>query len=79
VSVSEEVAVLLEDVHQFLEANTALLKCRFSDADRRRFADFLGNAHTTYRNEYLQPLLLREKTTAGKQPGCIYQDLPGIY
>lgn len=51
VSISEEVASLFENIHQFLNENKALLKCRFTNADRRRFADFMGKAHTKYRNE----------------------------
>jgi len=50
-SISEEVAALLESIHKFLDENTALLKCRMSDSDRRRFADFLGKTHAKYREE----------------------------
>jgi hypothetical protein len=51
VCISEEVAALLDGIHKFLDENTALLKCRMSDTDRRRFADFLGKAHAKYRDE----------------------------
>lgn len=51
VSISEEVALLLDKVHNFLNENTTLLEDRFSDADRLRFADILGKVHANYRNE----------------------------
>jgi hypothetical protein len=50
-SISEEVAALLDSIYKFLDENTALLKCRMSDTDRRRFADFLGKSHAKYRDE----------------------------
>ncbi len=48
--ISEEVAGLLSKLQQFLDAQKALLGKGFSDADRLIFAEFLGNAHTEYRN-----------------------------
>ncbi len=51
VQISEEVATLLENIHDFLNENVSLLKGSFSAADRRRFADFLGKAHAKYRSE----------------------------
>ncbi|MBE0637437.1 MAG: hypothetical protein IH598_02850 [Bacteroidales bacterium] len=51
VSISEEVASLLENIHQFLDENTKLLNANFSGADRLRFIEFLGKAHAKYRNE----------------------------
>jgi hypothetical protein len=51
VNISEEVATLFESIHKFLDENAALLQCRMSDADRLRFAGFLGRAHSKYRDE----------------------------
>jgi hypothetical protein len=51
ISISEAVATLLENIHQFLDENSELLTTKFSDADRYRFASFMGRAHTKYRNE----------------------------
>lgn len=51
VSISEEVASLLENIHQFLNDNTNLLNADFSGADRLRFAEYLGKAHAKYRSE----------------------------
>lgn len=50
ISISEEVAVLLDTMHRFFEENAGLLSGNFTDAGRRRFADSLGQAHTRYRN-----------------------------
>jgi hypothetical protein len=49
--ISEEVATLLENIHQFLNENETLLNGSFSGSDRRRFADFLGRTHAKYRSE----------------------------
>lgn len=51
IAISEELALLMQSIHRFFEANAAILESEFSDADRRKFADFLGNAHAKYRNE----------------------------
>ncbi len=49
-TISEEVASLLINTHQFLQQQKAMLSKGFSDADRLLFTEFLGNAHTGYRN-----------------------------
>lgn len=51
VSLSVEVATLLERIHHYLEAQQGLLDGRFSDADRLDFANNLGKAHDKYRSE----------------------------
>ncbi len=51
IAVSEEVATLLMNIHRFFDENQGLLNSSFSDANRRRFADFLGKAHARFRNE----------------------------
>ena len=51
IPVSEEVAGLLTAIHRFFDDNTNLLTGSFSDAERRRFADYLGNAHSRYRSD----------------------------
>jgi len=51
ISVSEEIASLFESIFSFFEENISIIEKGFSDADRRKFADFLGQAHSTYRNE----------------------------
>jgi len=51
VSLSEEVATLLGSMFKFLNDNAAILNGKFSAADRRNFADFLGKAHAKYRSE----------------------------
>ena len=51
VNVSEEVAILLESMHKFLDGNSDLLKCRMSDSERYGFVDYLGKAHSKYRDE----------------------------
>jgi hypothetical protein len=50
IPVSEEVLLLLERIFDLFNANTSLLEKGFSDQDRRRFADVLGEAGTAYRN-----------------------------
>ncbi|MCE1200942.1 MAG: hypothetical protein LWX09_02455 [Bacteroidia bacterium] len=54
VSLSEEVAQLFEAISGFLGQNTAVLNGNFSAADRRRFADSLGKAHSDYRRNIYQ-------------------------
>ena len=49
-SVSEEVVTLFNRVFKLFAENTALLKTGFSNSDRRRFADYLGEAGSDYRN-----------------------------
>jgi hypothetical protein len=51
ISVSEEVATLFNTTHTFLNENVSLLKRGFSDTDRKKFADNLGQAHSKYRGE----------------------------
>jgi len=51
ISISEEVANLFETIHLFLIENISFLKKGFSDKDRKRFADNLGQAHSKYRGE----------------------------
>jgi hypothetical protein len=51
VSISEEVASLLENIHQFLDENKKLLNAEFSSANRFRFAEFLGKSHAKYRSD----------------------------
>lgn len=59
--ISEELAALFDVVQQFLNDNVAMLSHRFSDADRLRFANFLGKAHAKYRNEVYQYSFSGEK------------------
>lgn len=48
--VSEEVVTLLTHIHSLFAQNTSLLETGFTDADRARFADILGEAGSNYRN-----------------------------
>jgi len=50
ISISEEVAKLFDAVFSLFARNTTLIQTGFSDADRKRFADALGEAATEYRN-----------------------------
>ena len=51
IDISEEIATLMGNMHSFFIENTRILNGRFSDADRKKFADFLGQTHAKYRNE----------------------------
>lgn len=51
IPVSEEVAILFEGIHRFLEDNISLLNNRFSDTNRLKFAEHLGQAHSKFRKE----------------------------
>lgn len=51
ISLSEEVAELLESIYSFFIENISLLENGFSNSDRRKFADYLGQAHEKYRNK----------------------------
>lgn len=61
VSISEEVATLLDHVQRFMDENVQLLEKGFTAADRLRFADFLGKAHTKYREEIYKHAFSGEK------------------
>ncbi len=50
ISISEEVKALFDRIFALFTENTALIITGFSDADRRRFADSLGEAGSDYRN-----------------------------
>jgi len=50
ISISEEVAKLFQAVFLLFADNNTLVQTGFSDADRRRFADALGEAAKEYRN-----------------------------
>jgi hypothetical protein len=50
ISISEEVKTLFDRIFILFAENTALIESGFSNADRRRFADSLGEAGSDYRN-----------------------------
>jgi len=50
ISISEEVKTLLDSIFNLFVENAHLLEKGFSDEDRRRFADILGEAGSAYRN-----------------------------
>ncbi|NTW25227.1 MAG: hypothetical protein HGA37_11035, partial [Lentimicrobium sp.] len=62
ISISEEVKVLLDRIFKLFTENTALLKTGFSDADRRRFADSLGESGSDYRNAVYEKSFSGRKT-----------------
>jgi hypothetical protein len=59
--VSEEVEVLFDKIFTLFAENTPLLKSGFSNTERRRFADYLGEAGTEYRN------LIYDKSFSGRK------------
>ncbi len=54
ITVSEEVKTLFDKIAALFAENTSLLGSGFSNEDRRRFADILGEAGCTYRNAIYQ-------------------------
>lgn len=50
ISISEEVKTLFDNIFTLFAENTQLLETGFSDADRCRFANCLGEAGSSYRN-----------------------------
>jgi len=50
IQISEEVKTLLDSIFNLFTENASLLELGFSDQDRRRFADVLGEAGNKYRN-----------------------------
>ena len=50
ISISEEVKTLFDRIFKLFAENTTLIETGFSNADRRRFADSLGEAGSDYRN-----------------------------
>ncbi|NOQ25174.1 MAG: hypothetical protein GQ564_07400 [Bacteroidales bacterium] len=51
ISFSENIATLFNNIFSFLNENSTLINIGFSNKDRRKFADNLGQAHSKYRNE----------------------------
>ncbi len=49
-TISKELALFFNQIHQVLESNTALLSNPISDTHRKTVLDGLGNAGSTYRN-----------------------------
>ncbi len=62
VAVSEELAALYESVYGIFKDNLELLNTGFTDVDRKKFTDLLGNAHWKYRNEIYNYSFSGEKT-----------------
>ena len=54
IAVSEEVGIFFDKIFALFAENTALLTKGFSNSDRRRFADILGQAGSDYRNTIYQ-------------------------
>jgi len=50
IPVSEEVETLFNKIFTLYAGNAALLEAGFSNSDRRRFVDYLGEAGSNYRN-----------------------------
>ena len=51
IKVSEEVATLFNSIFRFFNDNLFLLEKGFTDSDRKKFADYLGQTHWKYRNK----------------------------
>jgi hypothetical protein len=61
IPVSEEVGIFFDKIFTLFSGSTALLGTGFSNADRRRFADNLGEAGSDYRNT------IYEKSFSGRK------------
>ena len=61
ISISEEVKVLFDNIYTIFVENTSLLPNGFSNTDRRRLADGLGEAGSNYRNT------IYEKSFSGRR------------
>jgi hypothetical protein len=62
ISISEEVKTLFDRIFTLFTINTSLIKTGFSNSDRRRFADGLGEAGSAYRNAVYQKSFSGRKT-----------------
>jgi hypothetical protein len=69
ITISEEVKTLFDEIYDFFAANVALLESGFSDTDRRRFIDGLGEAGSKYRNAVYQ------NSFSGKKQGIQVKEL----
>ena len=69
ISISEEVKTLFDRIFTLFAENTALIETGFSNADRRRFADSLGEAGSDYRNA------IYEKSFSGRKIAVQVKDL----
>ena len=61
IPVSEEVETLFSKIFKLFDENTGLLETGFSNAERRRFTDCLGEAGSDYRNS------IYEKSFSGRK------------
>ena len=57
ITVSDEVKALFDKIFSLFAENTTLIDSGFSNAQRRQFADYLGEAGTVYRNAVYQKSL----------------------
>lgn len=51
VSISEETAILFDNIYEIFKSNSNYLDTGFNDNNRKSFTDKLGQAHWKYRNE----------------------------
>jgi len=79
VHISEEVKTLMDSIFSLFVENAALLESGFSDEDRRRFADVLGEAGTQYRNGIYENSFSGLKETVKVNELLDFTDLALIY
>jgi hypothetical protein len=72
ITISDEVKVLFDRVLKLFAENTDLLKTGFSNGDRRRFADVLGEAGSDYR------LAIYDKSFSGRRSKVSVKTLAGF-
>ncbi len=63
INISEEVKTLFDSIFTLFAENTALIEKGFSNVDRRRFADSLGEAGSDYRNAVYEKSFSGRKAT----------------
>ncbi|PKQ63890.1 hypothetical protein BZG02_07715 [Labilibaculum filiforme] len=79
ISISEEVKLLLENIYDLFKYNSSLLESGFTNEDRRRFADILGEAGSKYRNGIYKNSFSGLKKTVKVSDLCKFTDLALVY
>lgn len=77
--ISEEVKLLLDKIFELFKYNSSLLENGFSNEDRRRFADILGEAGCEYRNGIYKKSFSGVRKSVKVSDLCKFTDLALVY
>ncbi|MRT92096.1 hypothetical protein EMN46_03965 [Ancylomarina sp. 16SWW S1-10-2] len=79
IRISAEVNLLLNKIFDLFKCNSSLLESGFSNEDRRRFANVLGEAGSEYRNKIYANSFSGEKKSVKVKALCEFVDFALLY